>query len=475
MYLLASIDNAEKLYLKLIGYSDRRQTQATRYNILTDNTEEYIKKEITEKFDIKNAEDLYKHLDLSNNSYKYIIRLLSIVYKQPPVRSFSNPADNELFDLVVNVPELDTLMEQINKLTMALNECLVLITTRSEMIDYDIILPQNCEVESTGTKLNAIIYKLSDGTFAYWDNESVIYLDLEGHLISSEPNPYGFIPVVTYRREYPINSFWLGKSGDDLVECYREQTIYRSYLNRISYYQSFQQIVRNESELGGLGDAAGVTKRNQTLGPQTYLEGDFSTLDLKTDITGYYSVIEGKLQRTAANWGISPDIIGQRTQITSIRNLLAQSSLLEHRRSLIKHFRPSDLALMTMTANVWNIEGTSFTFDNPANATIDYQEPQLVESKKDELEALEKEIGMGLASPVDYIMKEDPDIISREKAIEKIQSNLEEWRLVSEYKRSFQIPENNDIEQKTLEGMQGGRPETNNTNPLTSELDNDES
>lgn len=351
---------------------------------------------------------------------------------------------------------MDLTLEKVNRLTMGLNECLLRPVVREGRIDFDILLPHLCEVQYDGLHITSILYLLDTDKYAYWDNEQYALLNSRGIVEYSAPNPYGVIPFVTFRREIPTDGYWLGSPGEDLVALYENQIIYRSYLQRIGYYQSFMQITKKITDV--TSDTHIKSEYQQTVGPMTFLEGDYSTLDLRTDLRAYYDVTEAQLKRVAANWGISADVINQASYASGYAKQLASSSLLEQRRALIKLFRPVETELLRLITIVWNTEIPFLPFSGNPEPSIDYGEPSSLEDPREEYELFKQLMDSGLASPVDWIMKKNPDITDREAAIEQIKRNLAELDIVLEYKRSKQIPANQDLEQKTIEGMMGGRP-----------------
>lgn len=454
---------AIKLVGKLSGVRDvRRSIQVERYSILNDDYDEYLSRAIKDRFGsvTYTSWEIEKYIDKSANVYKYICGLLSVVYLEPPQRTFKKKSDDALYNEVVDVQDLDAAMEQVNLLTTACNECFVRPVLRKNRIDIDIIPPHDVEVESDGPVLTALCYpvKIGEETFYYyWDDESHLVFDERLNIVEEKMHGYGEIPIVTYRRMRPINGFWLGRSGQDLVNCFLDQTIHRSWINRVGHIQSFQQVYREEDE--GLGDAIGQTQLNPTFGPDSIPRGKFRTLNLNTDVRKQLEVAEAKLQRTAANWHISSDALNQTTHTSGIARLLSYSSLLEHRRRTIKYYRPVDKKLMHLQCAIWNVDGGGEKFSEDPSPSINYAEPELIATQLDRINLLEKEVSQGVRSPVDYVMRNDPDLESRDDALDVIKRNLDEGRVVQEHRRSFQVPENLDAPQKQAEGEQGGRPE----------------
>ena len=398
-----------------------------------------------------------------------------MVYKEPPARSFKLQRDAKLWDRVVDVNDLDATMERVNQVTTACNECFVKPTVRDGQMDFDVILPQAAEVWADGHRLQAICYPIetADGQtyYEYWDDQVTLTFAESGKWIeeSSRPHDYGRIPIVTYRRGRPINGFWMGWDGQDLVYMFDDQIIGRSWVNRISYVQSYTQVYREQDE--GMGDSIGMARANPTFGPDSIPEGKFRTLDLRTDVRAQLEVLERKLQRAAANWGISADTLNQSKHTSGLEKLLSLSGLMEFRLQTIKHYRPRDKELMKLVCKVWNTDGGGEKFSADPEPRINYAEPRLVESRMDEITLHEKEEGVGAASPVDYVMARDPDIKDRSEAIAKIKRNLKEQQVVQEHKRSFQVPENQDPEQNAAEGAMGGRPERTEPREVSTELE----
>lgn len=456
----------------------RSSIQYDRYRILTDDFEEYIHHRINERFrqGTQAAYELkYKFLDQSANVYKYIVGLLSVVYKEPPARSFALKKDSKLWDQVVDVNDLDVAMERVNQITTACNECFVHPTVRDGMLDFDIVLPHSAEVWNDGRHLKAIIFPaLMPGTneeiYEYWDDEYRIAYDKSKNPVGGlVEHGYGMVPFATYRRARPATGFWLGKDGEDLVKAFDDQVIGRSWVNRISYVQSYTQVFREQDE--AMGDGVGITAVNPTFGPDSIPTGKYRTLDLRTDVRAQLEVLERKLQRTAANWGVSSDALTQAKHTSGLERLLSFAGLMEYRKKTIKHFRPVDKRLMKIACRVWNTDGGGEKFSSNAEPRIDYAEPQLVESQLDRVTLQEKEESLGVKSSVDYLMTQNPDLKDRAEAMSIIKRNLKEQQVVQEHKRSFQVPANQDVEQRTADGETGGRPERDEPREVTAELE----
>jgi hypothetical protein len=68
-------------------------------------------------------------------------------------------------------------------------------------------------------------------------------------------------------------------------------------------------------------------------------------------------------------------------------------------------------------------------------------------------------------------MRRNPDLILRSEAMKIVKRNLDEGQIVQEYRKSFQVAENQDLDQKQIEGAMGGRPERTDPKEITQEIE----
>jgi hypothetical protein len=99
---------------------------------------------------------------------------------------------------------------------------------------------------------------------------------------------------------------------------------------------------------------------------------------------------------------------------------------------------------MLDTALVHNMTGYPDMFTEETDKLdprLDYAEPRIIESPKEKRETLKMGMELGVDSPVDRIMAEDPDVKSRDEALKIIKRNLDETGEVLEARRSFSTPQ----------------------------------
>jgi hypothetical protein len=444
---------AIRLLTSLRVSSERRTTQRRRWDILNDDVIPHLNYEIDSRFSrLTNRNHLKMFLDTSNNSYRAIIDKIATVYKEPPRRKFKTKADTSLLAEVVDLGDLDLLAEEVNRITMALNECVVVPrVVDGRQVDFAIVRPDQCECEfSTRRRIRAICYHAQPDGYVYIDEDLIQLYDGAGNQQGpAELHGWGRVPATIYRRRVPTDGDWLGTAGEDLVSLYFDQVIYRTWIAAIGYFQSHKELAKKPS---GEQQTWGVARTQEETGPHVILDGDYSVLDMRTDVGPHIEAIEAKFRRCAANYGISAEALSQSKLSSGLERLISQSGLNEVRMSSIKLFRPADRDLLENIAIVWNRGGLGRKFSTveKLDPRIDYSEPRIIESSREQLEALKAGMDLGVMSPVDYVMGRDPDIKDRAEAKALIKNYLDEIGAVLEARRSFSTPEIGvGIEQKT--------------------------
>jgi hypothetical protein len=459
--------SVESLYKSIRNYSDRRDKLKRRWDILNDDVDTHIQQELLKRFsDGSSRNRCIRFADRGNNSFKFIINKLSTVYKEPAFREFiGDQSATDLLGLIIDGELFDLAMEEINKIVVACNACFVrpVFEADTQRINFDILLPHEVEANGRGMVIDEIIYPVVDAAgnegYMYFNRDSQLMIAPNGDVVSTTVNQYGMVPWVIYRRFFPIRSFWGTLRGEDLVDGYFDQIVMRSWINSISFFQSFKQLAKkpNADEQLSRGNVAMV----QSTGPDQILEGDLTTLDLRTDVGPHYAVTEQKMNRMAANYNISSEVINQSKMSSGLERLLSHSGLNEVRKDLIKIFRPSDKELMLLIAKEWDLH-SDVKFGDVLQPKITYGQLSLIESPLDEIKVITEGSKIGVRSPVDYILEKDPSVKSREEAIEIVKRNTDEMAIVLESRRGFQASLDAQIETGRIGGNASGEMRANN-------------
>lgn len=437
--MTTTTDTAIYLLKNLLAPNKRRANQLLRLDLLHDRLEKPYRAEITQRFsDPDNRDQLITFRDFGFNPYKAVINRLAQVYREQPRRFFMDESDDELWRSVV-VDDLDQIAEQVNRVTVALNECLVVPRVRGSNIDFDIITPDTVELLSDGLNILAVCWVV-EGGYEYWDGLYHKLFDARCNLVRKEDNLLGEVPVVTYRRARPLGGFWLGEDGNDLVSMTFDQLIRRAWENLLVWFNSHPEMARKPGT--DQTNNYGTLPVSQASGPSKILDGEFQVLDVQADIRQIVETTARKLEDAAASWGVSEAALKESELGSGLARLLATAALSEYRMNLIKHFRPADQKLMSMAARVWNAHSESPNrFSDNTEPRITYGEPRLVLGPLDELQILAKGMENGTMSPVDYMLKHYPDLSTRDEALERMRRNLQEIGEVIDARARYNDPE----------------------------------
>jgi hypothetical protein len=122
---------------------------------------------------------------------------------------------------------------------------------------------------------------------------------------------------------------------------------------------------------------------------------------------------------------------------------------------------------MKMICHVWNTDTPAEfpKFSTDPIPSINYAEPQFIQSAKDEIDLLKLGMETGTTSPLDYLLSKDPDLSTkpdpRLAAMERIDRNLAETAKVLDARQRYQTKAVN---------PQGGRPVEDNQHLPSGEL-----
>lgn len=257
--------------------------------------------------------------------------------------------------------------------------------------------------------------KAQDTTYSDWTAATWQKLDARGHVIASRGNPngvnpYGVLPFVPLFDFAPDDQFFLS-GGDDLVEAQRAVNVALANLWRAIELQSHGQ-----AWAAGLpaGDAVRAGPDRTIALPEN---GTFGFAAPGTPIEQVLKAIEFVIKQTAVANDLAANLFEIDPKAESGTAKFAESiDLLEARQDDIELWRKYEAQLFEVIKRVVNthVPGTI-----PENATmrVDFGEVDEGADEKTRLDAYAKRIELGLWSPVDALMADNPDVRTREDAM----------------------------------------------------------
>jgi hypothetical protein len=438
---------------------DRQEEADNRLCIYSDDYEEIIRDTLKTLFCKENYENLYYHVNQSQNIFKRVVNQISMIYKADAQRVLDIESDR--YEAIKEEVDINTRMRKVNRLTNALNDIIVMVAVHDGRICYDLITPNVCTViqdPDNPSKMDALIYRLTSVNtptsanirYAYWDvNGNHAILDGYFRTISviyspdgsggGMPYPYRdksgafVIPAVVLHRQHPEDSFWDQDSGRDL---YNAAVGLGWKLTLKDYYfksASFKQIYV-------IADDLNVPNKQRTdVSTMLHLRGEDSeigTLDLQVAIDKLVESITADVNMIINNYGISADMWTLSVSEMSGRALkIRNMALLEQRQEQTPTYRRFETELFEKTRIVNNAHAGFFGWEQiPENAvfTVDFGEIEFPEDPVYEIDLEAKRLKSGIIGLGQFYQRFNPDITDIEEAEKAILENLNKLKTTRE-------------------------------------------
>ena len=271
--------------------------------------------------------------------------------------------------------------------------------------------PHNTRVEYEDDKIQCVEYLVDqdDGNekWAVWTDTEHYYKtkDKDGNE-KIEPvdgnedmlNPYGTLPFVVMQNGFRDDDFYDVFSGDDLVDITLDTAIYLTFKNYQIKWNSFKTI-----SLIGVNpeDVNGQTLDGSTPLALNNENASISVIDLQANIDQLLKVIQDSANAVAVNYGISPSSFTMTGQIQSgfakmLDNIEVDLFIKEQQQDYLGY----EKQLAELISIVAAVNGITY---NP-ELTVKFKEPYYPKTETEELDELEREVNLGLKSPIDEIM-----------------------------------------------------------------------
>jgi hypothetical protein len=405
---------------KMQAEADRKAEAVKRLDFYHGNQTPYVYDRLSNHFS-----DPDKFSLASLNIVKKIVDAKSAVYIRDATRTLSSKKDHDLFKGIQKSCGLGLRMRQANRLAKLCGTVLLKVVYRNGKIDLDILTPDILDVETGVSPMDlravVITYYPADGKvteveYSRWTPETIQRLDYKGNVISSVDNPYQFLPFVPIFAELPISDFWVypGDTVISMQELINERLVDLAYALRM---QSFSIPV-----VKGAAGNVNYFDPGQAISLNSDPNSDFKFAAPNGPIPAVVNAIDYLIRETATMEGLPASYLSSKpTERKSGYALLVQNKeLQEIRDNDIDLFKIYEQQVFETIKQVWNVHNSSKFGDSLLK--VNFFDPSVVDSEN-KSEFWSKMVEMGVYSPVDLIMKLDPDL-SREEAEQKYKNNI---------------------------------------------------
>ena len=381
-------------------WRERREMALDYYNGRTERyTKKYFSSTLSHKVPIANV-----------NITKRIIDRISLVYMVAPKRQYTDP------DIVDYFVEKDFKMQRLERFTNLLDSCLVKVTFRNGLLDYDIIHDFEPMFGDDPLRPIGYTYPLStksevlDTTpelFAYWDMENTFIYDRNGKIYDDADNPehinfYGMLPFVEcFREGRPEYAYLDTEPVNDVIKTNTVVNVAETNKSANIHFQSFGYIYANGSQ---------IDKKDLQIGQdQIYYLGVDGTLNVTSppnSVPALTDSIKESYKMLAQNYHLPTSFADGTTAESGVALRLRNQELQDDKKSDIVKWNDVE-------KNIFDVERQVLTTELMINAgeleSVDFGETADILSAQEQRDQWEWELSKGIIDTADILMKMDPD------------------------------------------------------------------
>ena len=378
----------------------RREMALDYYNGRTERyTKKYFSSTLSHKVPIANV-----------NITKRIIDRISLVYMVAPKRQYTDP------DIVDYFVEKDFKMQRLERFTNLLDSCLVKVTFRNGLLDYDIIHDFEPMFGDDPLRPIGYTYPLStksevlDTTpelFAYWDMENTFIYDRNGKIYDDADNPehinfYGMLPFVEcFREGRPEYAYLDTEPVNDIIKTNTVVNVAETNKSANIHFQSFGYIYANGSQ---------IDKKDLQIGQdQIYYLGVDGTLNVTSppnSVPALTDSIKESYKMLAQNYHLPTSFADGTTAESGVALRLRNQELQDDKKSDIVKWNDIE-------KNIFDVERQVLTTElmiNPGELeSVDFGETADILSAQEQRDQWEWELSKGIIDTADILMKMDSD------------------------------------------------------------------
>src|SRR6056297_1699105 len=471
---MAAID-----YIESNENRGRKTTSYEASEIYNDRIKQYVVEELREQFSEHTVREM--PVVSSVNICKRIVNQLACIYSDAPMRDFTELSEEqiEVMNKVYDDMMANKKLNLANKLFKNHDQCLLQILPKNGKLIMRAIkphqyvaIPDDNDVESfeaiiisgynnyyelkesadepvpaTGRETNhaqmAENYKearaldameIKNKVYTVYTKEFMYRMNEEGEILGEVmDNPlrdFDMLPFVEISAEKEFE-YWV-RTDYPFAKFTREFNAAMSSVQQVVKMQGFA--------VGVLKGPQGLLMESITVGPNIILklpvdpnagiDTDFNYVNPGSDINGSIAYLEVLLTTFLSSNGIDPKTVtmsgeGQ-TYNSGIERLLSMIEKVSASREDFDTFEKVEqrvhkliCAWLTVLDNSENLDDKYKIGNIPEDCEVkvDFARPELVKSEAEELEIVERQIALGVSSPIKAIM--DSEGLSREQAEER--------------------------------------------------------
>lgn len=418
---------ASPLIKRLNATRSRKEKAAAWLCMYRDEFKDALLKELTQRF--KDPSGRFQLFSV--NVIKKVTDKRAAVYLEKPKRSFDG-WDQEAGEALYRDIRADVVLKKAHRLTRLLkttalkaawdedDELPTLHVITPDILDADFDDPEKpTRIYLTRHPAEHVERPETKVTYDVWTRNSFRRFDYKGNPITiagneQSLNPYGRIPMVPLFDYLPDAQFFL-QGGEDVISSQLAVNVALVNLWRAIEHQSHGQPWTK-----GLPASAMLQ-----FGPDKVInlpaDGELGFADPNTPIEQVLKALEFTIKEVAITNDLSSSVFEINQRVESGAAKFAESrDLLEARKDDLPLWRAYERQLFDLIKTVVNTHQPN-TIPEAATVSVNFGEIASHQSETDRLKAYQARVDLGIWSPVQALMADDPDIQSEEAALAILQ------------------------------------------------------
>lgn len=373
------------------------------------------------------------------NVVKKVINNLCSLYAQPPKRNLEGTdKDKEIYAEILEGSSFNAMMKMAQKYTKLLKTILLRPVWRNNSLQIDILTGNILDVitgESPHDLQKVIITdygtsdKLESVEYSLWTAKVFQRLDYRGKVINEQANPYKVLPFLPVFDYPPISSsFWL-EGLEDLISIQEAINIKLTDLMHLIQMQSFGV---GWIKSDGSGDSMKVDPGSMVQLPKDK-DSALGFESQKAEITAVLEAISKLAKWACVSNGLSAGAMSVNvTEMSGIAKAWDSKELSSARFDDLETFRAVEHKLFDLVRIVNNTHSKN-KLSASAKLSVDFYDPSLkAMSRQEQATSDQLQIEMGTLSPVDVLLRQNPDLQDRETALAQLLVIRDEIRTLTE-------------------------------------------
>ena len=363
------------------------------------------------------------------NIVRKIVDKRAAVYMGTPYRTFEGMKQEDGAALY-QAMGANVLLKKANRLTKLCKTTCLQVTWNGTRPSLAVVTPNILDAVYDGDPENPSRLIVThpganaqDTTYSDWTAKTWRKLNYVGHTLSAPGNadgvnPYGILPFVPLFDFVPDDQFFL-PGGDDLVAAQRAINVGLANLWRAIELQSHGQAWATGLPAGDVVRAG----PDRTIALPT--DGEFGFAAPETPIVEVLKAIEFVIKQTAVSNDLAANVFELDPKAESGSAKEAENrDLIEARADDIELWRVYEARLFEVIKRVVNTH-TPGTIAEGATVRVDFGDPESLDEAS-RLKNYQSRVDMGIWSPVDALMADNPDIRDRDAAMLLLQERRDE-------------------------------------------------